>query len=257
MNANVNANSNEKKVALVTGAAQGLGLVICEKLFEAGYSVVMSDIQLTQAKQACLQIDSSGQYVVATKLDVMNKQDFVDALTFTIDTFGHCDVLVNNAAMTPTTPVMDITPEEFSQVLDINLRGNFLGSQVFGQHFANQNFGRIINLASLAGQMGGTASGAHYASSKAGITTLTKIFARQLAESGVTVNAIAPGPVDVPSVREKVPAEKLEHIINNMIPVKAMSNPEFIASMVIMLAAKEANTVTGATWDINGGIYMR
>jgi 3-oxoacyl-[acyl-carrier protein] reductase len=245
------------KVALVTGAAQGLGYVLCESLLKAGYSVVVSDLSLSRAVHAAQALDSKGDKAVGAKLDVMHKQDFVAVLAFTIETFGHCDLLVNNAAMTPTTAVMDISPEEFSQVLDINLRGNFLGCQVFGQYFTARGFGRIVNLASLAGQMGGTASGAHYASSKAGIITLTKIFARQFAATGVTVNAIAPGPVDVPSVREKVPADKLDHIINNMIPVKAMSNPEFIGSMVVMLAADEASTVTGATWDINGGIYMR
>jgi len=250
-------NSNSTKVALVTGAAQGLGYVICESLIKAGYSVVVSDIDADTARSAALALDDSGKKALSVKLDVMQKQDFAHALTSTTEAFGHCDLLVNNAAMTPTTAVMDITPEEFSQVLDINLRGNFLGCQVFGQYFADKGFGRIVNLASLAGQMGGTASGAHYASSKAGIMTLTKIFARQFADAGVTVNAIAPGPVDVPSVRDKVPAEKLEQIINNMIPVKAMSNPAFIGSMVVMLAADEANTVTGATWDINGGIFMR
>jgi len=249
--------TDKVKVALVTGAAQGLGYVICESLLKAGYLVVLSDIDAFSAKQAAQRLDKNAGKVASTKLDVMSKHDFTAALAFTIETFGVCDLLVNNAAMTPTTPVMEITPEEFSQVLDINLRGNFIGCQVFGQYFAEKGFGRIVNLASLAGQMGGTASGAHYAASKAGIITLTKIFARELANVGVTVNAIAPGPVDVPSVREKVPADKLENIINNMIPVKAMSNPEFIGSMVVMLAADEANTVTGATWDINGGIYMR
>lgn len=249
--------TTKSKVALVTGAAQGLGYVICGSLLKAGYSVVVSDINFANAQQAAQELDKSGKKAVSTKLDVMSKEDFSAALAFTVETFGHCDLLVNNAAMTPTTPLMEISPEEFSQVLDINLRGNFLGCQVFGQYFADNNFGRIVNLASLAGQMGGTASGAHYASSKAGIMTLTKIFARQFADVGVTVNAIAPGPVDVPSVREKVPADKLEHIINNVIPVKALSDPTFIGSMVVMLAADEANTVTGATWDINGGIYMR
>jgi 3-oxoacyl-[acyl-carrier protein] reductase len=245
------------KVALVTGAAQGLGFFISQSLIAAGYSVVVTDINIEEAKKAVKELDPDGEKALAIQLDVMSKQDFINGLDATLKHFGRCDILVNNAAMTPTTAVMDITPEEFSQVLDINLRGNFLGCQVFGQHFANNKFGRIINLSSLAGQMGGTASGAHYASSKAGIVTLTKIFARQFASDGVTVNAIAPGPVDVASVRDKVPAEKLEHIINNVIPVKAMSNPDFIGSMVVMLASKDANTVTGATWDINGGIYMR
>ncbi|WP_426357529.1 SDR family NAD(P)-dependent oxidoreductase [Pseudocolwellia sp. HL-MZ19] len=248
---------HKQKIALVTGATQGLGYVICESLLKAGYKVVVTGPNLVRAEKAAKELDSEGKNALATELNVINKNDFKDALDFTIEKFGHCDLLVNNAAMTPTTAVMDITPEEFSEVLDINARGNFLGCQVFGQYFVDQGFGRIVNLTSLAGQMGGTASGAHYAASKASIITLTKIFAREFAGKGVTVNAIAPGPIDVPSVRDKVPADKLEHIINNMIPVKAMSNPGFIGSMVVMLAADEADTVTGATWDINGGIYMR
>lgn len=243
------------KVALVTGAAQGLGYVVSEALVNDGFKVVMTDVDLEKVTAAAQKLPAKD--VLPLKLDVLNKGDFESALQTTVEHFGSCQVLVNNAALTPTTPLMDITAEEFSQVLDVNLRGCFLGSQVFGQHFMKHKFGRIINFSSLAGQMGGTASGAHYASSKAGIITLTKIFARQFAEHGVTVNAIAPGPVDVPSVRDKVPADKLQHIIDNMIPVKAMSDPEFIASMVLMLTSEKANTVTGATWDANGGIYMR
>ena len=152
---------------------------------------------------------------------------------------------------------MEITPEEFSEVVDTNLRGTFLGCQVFGKYLAGKNYGRIVNISSLAGQMGGTASGAHYAASKAGIITLTKIFARKLAPLGVTVNSIAPGPIDVPSMSEKLSAQQLEDIVNNAIPVKALSSAKYIADMVVMLARKDAETVTGATWDINGGIYMR
>ncbi len=246
-----------KQVALVTGAAQGLGLIIGQALYNAGFNVVLSDTNEALVKSVAQSIDPTAQAVIGIKLDVCQKADFVDALAITTETFGARHILVNNAAITPTTALMDISPEEFSQVLDINLRGTFLACQVFGDYFSKQVYGRIINLASLAGQMGGTASGAHYASSKAGIITLSKIFARQFAGQGVTVNAIAPGPVDVPSIRDKVPAEKLDHIINNMIPVKAMSEPEFIADMVILLSRKNANTVTGATWDVNGGIYMR
>jgi 3-oxoacyl-[acyl-carrier protein] reductase len=112
-------------------------------------------------------------------------------------------------------------------------------------------------MASLAGQMGGTASGAHYASSKGAILTLTKVFAREFADRGVTCNAVAPGPVDVPSIREKVPADKLAQIVDTMIPVKKMSGGDFVAGIVTMLASEAAGCVTGACWDTNGGIYMR
>ena len=245
------------QVVLITGAAQGLGLSIAEHLVNTGCSVVLSDVDEVGVKAAAKSLDVTGEKASGIKLDVLKKKDFERALTEIVKTHGRCDVLVNNAAMTPTTPVMDITPDEFDRVININLRGTFFGCQVFGQYFSDQKYGRIINMGSMAGQMGGTASGAHYASSKGAILTLTKIFARQFAAEGVTVNAIAPGPVDVPSIREKVSEDKLEEIVNNMIPVKAMSNPDYIAGMVAMLISQEANTVTGACWDINGGIFMR
>ncbi len=245
------------QIALVTGAAQGLGFSIAARLFKAGYRVVLTDVDALSAERAANNLDPSGELLASKALDVQKKNDFISALDFVVERFGACDVLVNNAAMTPTTPLLEIEPEEFDQVININLRGTFLGSQVFASYFAERTYGRIINLASLAGQMGGTASGAHYAASKAGILTLTKVFAREFASAGITVNAIAPGPVDVPSIRDKVPPEKLARIIDEMIPVKAMCKPDFIADMVLMLASPDANAVTGACWDANGGISMR
>jgi len=244
-------------IALVTGAAQGLGLAIAERLFKEEYKVVLTDINFDAAVAAATAIDASAEGVIALELNVQNKASFESALAQTIERFGQCNVLVNNAAMTPTTSVMDISADEFDQVLSTNLRGTFFGCQVFGKYFGEQNYGRLINMSSLAGQMGGVASGAHYAASKGGILTLTKVFARALADQGVTVNSVSPGPVDMPSTREKVPAEKLEHIINTMIPVKRMSSSDFIADMVVMLASENAGCTTGACWDSNGGIFMR
>jgi len=246
-----------QQVVLITGAAQGIGFVLAQTFADAGYKLVLSDIDLALANKAKAELKAEPDQVLTLKLDVCQKADFQRALEQTVSHFGSLDVLINNAAMTPTTALLDITPEEFSTVMDINLRGTFLGCQVICPHLAKQESGRVINMASLAGQMGGTASGAHYASSKAGIMTLTKVFARQFAAEGVTVNAIAPGPVDVPSVRDKVPQDKLEHIINNVIPMKTMSDPQYIAQMALLLAAEQGQSVTGATWDINGGIYMR
>lgn len=244
-------------VVLITGAAMGLGSALASIFFENGYNVVMTDVDYDGVVAAAESLDKRGERVLAMRLDVTRKSDFVQALKATTAKFGRCDVLINNAAMTPTTPVMEIEQEEFDQVIAINLRGTLFGCQVFGQYFLDQEYGRIINMASLAGQMGGTASGAHYAASKGGIITLTKLFARQFAAAGVTVNAIAPGPVDVPSIREKVPADKLEEIINTMIPTKKMTEPDFIAQMAILLASKNSASVTGACWDTNGGIFMR
>lgn len=253
------------KVVVVTGAAQGLGQTIAERFLAAGDKVVFADINLPLAQQVCESQAAFSSNALPMYLDVLDKNSFAEVLKTTVATFGHCDVLVNNAAITPTTPVMDVSGEEFDQVLSTNLRGALFGCQVFGSYFASKGMasapgvtaGRIINMASLAGQMGGTASGVHYASSKAGIITLNKVFARELAGQAVTVNCVAPGPVDVPSIREKVPAEKLDAIIKNMVPVQQMSSATFIADMVAMLASADAGCTTGACWDSNGGIFMR
>ncbi|MBP2292750.1 SDR family NAD(P)-dependent oxidoreductase [Azospirillum rugosum] len=243
--------------AVVTGAAQGLGKAIAAALHRAGFSVAVTDVRADAAEEAAREIAPTGERITAFGLDVLKKEDFATGLARAAEAFGRVDVLVNNAAMTPTTPLMEITPEEFDRVTAVNQRGTFFGCQVFGAHFALQGYGRIVNMASLAGQNGGTASGAHYAASKGAILTLTKIFARQLASSGVTVNAVAPGPMDLPSVREIVPPEKLAQIIDTMIPVKALGDPDFVADIVVRLAGRDAGFVTGAAWDLNGGIFMR
>ena len=244
-------------VALVTGAAAGLGLAIATELHGAGYRVLLSDREVGAALAAARTLDPSGQQVRACALDVLRQADFEAALAALAEGgWGVPRVLVNNAALTLTTPVMEISPEEFSRVTDVNLRGTFLGCQVVGRAMAAAGFGRIVNVASLAGQNGGTASGAHYAASKAGILALTKVFARALAGQGVTVNAVAPGPLDLPSVHAIVPADRLAQIVQT-IPVQRLGDPRFIARAVLLLADEGAASVTGAAWDLNGGLFMR
>ena len=243
-------------IALVTGAGQGLGSSIAAELFKAGYSVVITDRLLEQAQATATALDPSGQRVLALKLDVSSKADFQAALAAVLETWGALHVVVNNAAMTMTTPVMEISPEEFDLVVSVNQRGTFVGCQVFGAYLATQGYGRIINMASLAGQNGGTATGAHYAASKGAIVTLTKIFAKELAASGVTVNAIAPGPIESPAVRAAVPPARLEKLIEG-IPVKRLGDAAFLGKLVVQLAGEDAYFTTGATWDVNGGLFMR
>lgn len=243
------------QVVLVTGAAQGLGRVIAWSFHQAGYRVALSDRSQALAQKTVDEL-GAGERLLPIKLDVKRKADFEAALSAVVERWGALHVVVNNAAMTQATPLMAITPEEYDEVIAINQRGTFLSCQVFGAHMAQAGYGRIVNLASLAGQNGGTATGAHYASSKGAILTLTKIFARELASANVTVNAIAPGPLELASVRALVPPDKLEKLIDN-IPVRRLGDPAFVADMVLQLASPDADFVTGATWDINGGIFMR
>ncbi|XUA20920.1 SDR family NAD(P)-dependent oxidoreductase [Citrobacter sp. OP27] len=244
------------QTALVTGAAAGLGNVIATHLLAHGFQVVMTDVDAVRVQQAADRIDNGQGKVLALALDIRQPQDFSRALEAARAKFGSLEVLVNNAALTLATPVMEIEVDEFDRVMTTNLRGTFVGCQTLGRYFASQGYGRIINLASLAGQNGGTASGAHYAASKGGILTLTKIFARELSKSGVTVNAIAPGPMDSPAVHAIVPEEKMAGLLQ-MIPVGTLGDAEFVAQAVALLASPQASFVTGATWDINGGLFMR
>tara|TARA_R110002167_G_scaffold7798_2_gene36447 strand:- start:3012 stop:3767 length:756 start_codon:yes stop_codon:yes gene_type:complete len=244
------------QVALVTGAAQGLGNHIARRLHGAGYKVVLSDIHLAAAQAAASELDIRGETAMAVALNVAHKCDFESALAVVLEQWGSLQVLVNNAAVTRATPVMDITLEEFNQVVNINLGGTFAGCQVLGGYMAKQGYGRIINMSSLAGQNGGTSTGAHYAASKGGILTLTKVFAKELAGGGVTVNAIAPGPIDSPMVKALVPAERLPGLLAN-IPVGKLGDADFIGDVVVQLASPQAYFTTGTTWDVNGGLFMR
>ena len=244
------------QTALVTGGSQGLGAAISRALHGAGYRVAVSDIDGAAALRLARELDPSGVSAEGFFLDVREQAGFEQVRDDLLRRWGSVEILVNNAVMTAAKPVLDITPEEFDAVLAVNLRGTFIGCQVFGRMFKHKGYGRIVNIASLAGQNGGTATGAHYAASKGGILTLTKVFARDLAPFGITVNAVAPGPLDSPAVHRTVPADRLAQLVRT-IPTGGLGDAGFVADIVVRLAARDAGFTTGATWDINGGLFMR
>lgn len=241
---------------LITGGARGLGEVLVRAFHGVGWRVAVSDIDGDAAHGLAISLDASGKTALGLALDVRMQTDFEAARDVMLDRWGVAHALVNNAVVTRAQPVLDIAPDDFSAVVEVNLRGTFVGSQVFGRLFKACGYGRIVNIASLAGQNGGTATGAHYAASKGGIITLTKVFARDLAPFGVAVSAIAPGPLDLPSVRELVPAEALT-ALTETIPVRQLGDPGFIARTAVHLAGRDAAFANGATWDANGGLFMR
>ncbi|MFB6675404.1 SDR family NAD(P)-dependent oxidoreductase [Streptomyces sp. NPDC056390] len=244
------------RVALVTGAARGLGGVTARRLHEHGYRVALTDLDEDAAVAAAAALDPTGDSAIGLGLDVRDKAAFGVVRDTLTDRWGAVHVLVNNAGHSKVEALMDIEPDSFSSVVSTNLNGTFFGCQVLGAHFAERGHGRIVNVASLAGQNGGTATGAHYAAAKGGVATLTKVFARELGPRGVTVNAVSPGPQDLPVVRESVPADQLARI-EATIPVRKLGRPEFVADMIVLLAAEHADAVTGACWDANGGLFMR
>lgn len=241
-------------VALVTGGSGGLGKVICQRLLAEGFRVAMSDRNTDALEAAAREIDHPA--LITCALDVTEEEQFQAAVDLVSQRWGGVGVLVNNAALTRTTGLFDISADEFDAVTAVALKGTFLGCQTVGRHMRDRGFGRIVNMASLAGQNGGSATGAHYAAAKGGIVTLTKVFARDLAAFGVTVNAISPGPLDLDSVRSLLPPDRLEAVVGT-IPVKTLGDPDYVARLVVLLADSSAVSATGATFDVNGGLYLR
>ena len=248
--------SNHQGIAVVTGAAGGMGAHIARRLHADGHRVLLTDIDVEAAEVVARVLSSDGSTARATELDVAHRANFVTALEHVEELWGTPTIVVNNAAITKTADLMTLGEDEFTAVLSTNVNSIFFGCQVFGAAMAREKYGRIVNMASLAGQNGGTGTGAHYAASKGAILTATKIFARQLDADGVTVNAIAPGPHDLPIVKATIPPDKLDAVVAG-IPVGRLGSASFIADMVGLLTAENAYFVTGACWDVNGGLYVR
>lgn len=246
----------ETQTAVVTGAASGVGAQIARALHRAGFRVILSDKDEPACNALAEELDLASETAVTARLDIARPEDFEAVLEKTVARWGSVEVLVNNAAVTRARPVLEIETAEFDEVMAINAGGTFSGCRIFGRHFKDRGYGRIVNLASLAGQNGGTATGAHYAASKGAILALTKVFARDLGPFGVTVNAISPGPMDTPMVRSLVQGEALDALIAQ-IPARRLGDAGFVADLVALLAAPAAAFVNGACWDVNGGLYMR
>jgi 3-oxoacyl-[acyl-carrier protein] reductase len=241
-----------ERTAIVTGAAQGLGEAIARALHRRKFRVVVADVNEECAAQVAA---SLGDGARAAVVDVSSRASFSRLLEETLARERSVDVLVNNAALTISTPFFDIDDDEWDNILAVNLRGVFIGCQLAGAHMRDRGWGRIVNMASLAGQQGGLVAGAHYAASKAGIVVVTKIAARILAPHGVTVNAVAPAAIAGP-VMDRIPEERVRAIASS-IPVGRIGTPAEVAALVSYLVSDEAGYVTGATFDINGGIFMR
>ncbi len=242
------------RTALVTGAAHGLGAALAGALFARGANVLLADIDGAAATAMALALDPTGLRTGAVCIDLAEDSAPARAMEAALPRWGAVDILVNNAAVTRATSLWEIATAEWDHVLAVNLRAVFLLSRLAGAEMRARGFGRIVNIASLAGQMA-RPSGIHYAASKGGLLAITRVFAAELAPFGVTVNAVAPAILDTAMLAQIGPERVAQ--LAAAIPAQRVGKPEEVAALVCFLASDAAGYITGATYDINGGMLMR
>ncbi len=243
------------KISFVTGASQGIGEVIAKHLARMGSTVVCGSIPVTEGdlQRVVKEIQAAGGKADYVLIDVSSGDSVKAAVNTVVERHGALHVLVNNAGITKDKLLIQLKEEEWDAVININLKGAFLCTQAAARPMMKQRWGRIVNIASVVGQMG-NAGQANYVSSKAGLIGLTKTTARELAGRNVTANAVAPGYIATP-MTENLPDE-VKAEFNRQIPLGRMGLPADIAAAVAFLASEEAGYITGCTIPVNGGMLM-
>lgn len=243
----------EGRVALVTGAAQGIGRAIALALAEVGADIAGGDVNLEGMEKTAKEIEALGRKALAVKLDVSDPASVKEAVGKVLEAWGKIDILVNNAGITKDNLIMRMKREDWDRVLSINLNGAFHCIQAVLPGMVKQRYGRIINIASVVAQAG-NAGQANYISSKAGLIGLTKAVASEVGSRTVTVNAVAPGFIAT-AMTENLP-EPVKQRMMSLIPLGRMGTDRDIASAVRFLASEEAGYITGHVLNVNGGMYM-
>lgn len=241
----------KNKVVLITGAFGGIGKALARKFAGLGANLVLWDVVIDE--KFCEEIEKTGIKVIASKVDITNPEDIESALKETVEKLGTVDVLVNNAGITRDKIILRMTEEEWDMVLNVNLKGAFLCSKIIGRIMFSRKKGKIVNIASIIGQIGNMGQ-ANYAASKGGLIALTKVCAKEFARANINVNAIAPGYI-MTKITENLPEKVKEEMLKN-IPLKRFGTPEEVAELVAFLAGDKSDYITGQVFRIDGGLVM-
>jgi 3-hydroxybutyrate dehydrogenase len=256
----------QNKVLLITGAAQGIGYEIGKSFAENGGKVFLTDLQEEAVEKAAVSLRDLGYEASGLKCDVTNEMEIEQAIAKCVEEFGRVDVLINNAGLQYVSMIEDFPTEKFELLIKVMLTAPFVAMKHALPVMKKQNFGRVINMASINGLVG-FAGKAAYNSAKHGVIGLTKVAALETAQYGITVNAVCPGYVDTPLVRNQlsslaetrnVPLEKvLEEVIFPLVPQKRLLAVEEIANYVLFLASDSAKGITGQAAVIDGGYTIQ
>lgn len=245
---------DENKVALITGAARGIGKEVAKKFAKNGYDVVINYVSSkTDTEKLKKEFEDLGVKVLLVKADVSNQEEAEDLVNQTINTFGKIDVLVNNAGITKDNLLMRMSEEDFEKVININLKGTFLVTKYAIKYMMKKRCGSIVNLASVVG-VAGNAGQCNYAASKAGIIGFTKSIAKELASRNIRANAVAPGFIKTDMT--EVLSDSVKENINSQIPLKRMGTAEEVANLVYFLSSEQSSYITGQVINVDGGMVM-
>ena len=243
------------RVALVTGAGQGMGRAVAERLAAGGARIVANDLNPDSARRTANALTNAGQDAIAAPGDVTDPAAVRAMFAAALERYGALHVLVNNAGILFPTPVEDIPLTEWNAVIGVNLTGTFLCSQQAIGPMRDAGWGRIVNFSSTAGKNISTVGGAHYTAAKAGVLGFTRHLAKEVAAYGITVNAVCPGLIDTEMVRDVISPERADAYAGSF-PISRLGQPGEVAELVAFLASDRAAYITGASLDINGGDLM-
>jgi NAD(P)-dependent dehydrogenase (short-subunit alcohol dehydrogenase family) len=240
------------RVAIVTGAARGLGLAVAQRLHDRGAAVAVNVRDAERAEAVAREL---GERALAVAGDVAVESTPDTIVERTIARFGRLDILVNNAALPLTTRFEQLTVDEWRRALEVNLTAPFRMIKAVLPAMKAQQYGRVVNVSSTAGRMVSTLGGAHYTASKTGLLGLTRAAAKELGKYGITVNAVCPGMIDTELTRESAPPDVLERLAAGY-PVPRLGTSLEVADLICFAASDRSGYITGASLDINGGDLM-
>jgi 3-oxoacyl-[acyl-carrier protein] reductase len=245
---------SKDRVAIVTGGARGIGKAVGSAFVREGAKVCLVDADQGALKTAKNEIQKNGEEILALPCDITKSADVKAAVNRVQKTWGRIDILVNNAGIIRRGTIETVTEEDWDRVIEVNLKGTFNCCKAVVDVMKKQNYGKIVNVSSIAGKLGDITSAPGYGPSKAGIDALTKTLARQLAPYGINVNAVSPHAIET-EMSAQWSEERRKEIIAS-IPLGRLGQPEDVAAAVLFLASDDASFITGEILDVNGGALM-